>query len=460
MDAAAANDTILVTNGVYDTGGRLAGGQVLTNRVAIDKPLVVRSVNGPEVTIIEGAGPYGDAAIRCVYLGTNAALIGFTLTNGHTRTSSGVWPPLPDDCGGGVFCETSAVASNCVLTGNSAFCGGGASYGKLYNCTLTGNSAEVGNGGYGGGAYHGTLYNCTLTGNLAEAGGGAADSTLYNCVLTGNSARYGGGAWGGTLYNCTLTGNSAYYHGGGANGSMLYNCTLTGNSADFYGGGAIGGTLYNCIVYYNTASNGPNFSDCTLNNCCTTPDPGGAGNITAEPQFVNTNGDYHLASGSPCIDAGNNADAAGSTDLDGRSRIIGSAVDMGCYEAPQIYVGESPLHYVSLSGGNVWPYTNWATAATIMQHAVDAANVGDTVLATNGVYDTGGRLAGGQVLTNRVAIDMPLVVRSVNGPEVTIIKGAGPRWRCGDPVRLFGNERGIDRVHADQRPYPDFWMDL
>ena len=77
------------------------------------------------------------------------------------------------------------------------------------------------------------------------------------------------------------------------------------------GGGAYGGTLYNCIVYYNMASNGPNFSGSTLNYCCTTPVPDGAGNITTEPQFVNTNGDYHLASGSPCIDAGNNAYAAG-----------------------------------------------------------------------------------------------------------------------------------------------------
>ena len=100
VDAAAASDTIWVTNGVYEIGGRTANG-ALMNRVVIDKPLVVRSVNGPEVTVIKGAKPDGwdgYGAIRCVYLGTKATLIGFTLTNGCTSLDSDV-----NGYGGGIF---------------------------------------------------------------------------------------------------------------------------------------------------------------------------------------------------------------------------------------------------------------------------------------------------------------------------------------------------------------------
>ncbi len=194
IDAADPGDQILVTDGVFQTGGRVVYDSP-TNRVVVDKAVTVQSVNGPTVTVIQGyqvpGTTNGDSAVRCVYLTNGAALIGFTLTNGATRNLSHTGS-FYEGSGGGVLCEfatPTAIVSNCVLTGNSAQFGGGAAEGTLINCVLTGNSA-----GRGGGAAYATLINnCVLTGNSAYGGGGAAEGTLNNCTLTGNSAYFGGG---------------------------------------------------------------------------------------------------------------------------------------------------------------------------------------------------------------------------------------------------------------------------
>jgi hypothetical protein len=396
MDVAQAGDTVLVTNGAYASGGRAVGTNVLVNRVVVDKPITLQSVNGPQVTIIEGgqapSGGNGDGAIRCVYLTSGAVLSGFTLTNGATLTNG---DSILEQSGGGVWCETNAAVTNCTLIGNSANnAGGGAYYGTLNNCTLTNNSSKV-----GGGASGGTLINCTLTGNRASSGGGAASSALNNCTLTGNSANGGGGAFSSTLNNCTLTINSAS-SGGGANGSRLNNCTLNENSAGSYGGGAYGGTLNNCTLTTNSAHYGGGASEAALNNCTLTgneavngdfggtsfgggvyfgtlnnctltgnssyegegaygsrlyncivyndsvgggtmnfccasfpPDSFGIGNITNAPLFVDLlGGNLHLQTNSPCINAGDNTYVTTATDLDGNPRIVSGTVDIGAYE--------------------------------------------------------------------------------------------------------------------------------
>ena len=370
VDAAATGDEIIVTNGIYATGGRAMYG-TMTNRVAITKPLTLMSVNGPEFTIIQGyqvpGTIRGDGAIRCVYLTNAAVLVGFTLTNGATRTSG---DQSAEQSGAGIWCEPGATVSNCVIAGNvasshsrgvyqgilndctiadnSANIGGGACFSTLVNCALTANSATLGGGNcggtlsnctlsnnsasnQGGGTDGGILNYCTLLGNWGYYGGGAYNATLNNCSLKGNRAnRSGGGVQRGTLNNCTLSGNSAN-GGGAAYDATLNNCTVVGNSGNMAAGGVYYGNYRNCIIYFNT--NG-NHMSAALKWCCATPLPSsGIGNITNAPLFLDQVAEnFRLQSNSPCINSGWNAYSAGEADLGGHPRIVGGTVDLGAYE--------------------------------------------------------------------------------------------------------------------------------
>ena len=134
VDAAASGDTVWVSNGVYDTGGGSVSIGAWPTRVVIDRPIQVHSLHGPEETIINGAG------MRCVYVANGAMLSGFMLTNGYTRL---LYQPTNenDGQGGGAYCEGRGRLTNCILTGNWAYNGGGVYGGILNNCRLIGNKA-------------------------------------------------------------------------------------------------------------------------------------------------------------------------------------------------------------------------------------------------------------------------------------------------------------------------------
>lgn len=380
VDIARDGDLILVADGVYKTGGRtvgdvvvggeVIGATVLTNRVVIKKTLTVKSINGPARTFILGQSDStlnaSSQAVRCVYLGSNAVMSGFTITNG-TTTSSGSF--LSDVAGGGVFCEsTNSSISNCVFVGNSSsLYGGGAFSGKISDCIFINNASQLGGGAtasvltrcvfsnnvasYGGGATsHATvldsvvvsnrstftgggvfgsfLARCFLSKNVSDyAGGGASGGTLYQCLLTGNSSQSGGAASASRMDRCVISNNVASYYGGGidsafanqclvisnrasagggAYASSFLNSVIVGNTALDIDGGSARGTAINSIIYYNVAPVNPNGLSYGLLWCCT-PNltPQDLNCITNDPLFVDvTTGDFRLRPDSSCINSG------------------------------------------------------------------------------------------------------------------------------------------------------------
>ena len=305
VNLTIAGDTVLVTNGVYNIGTTVTPGYALNNRVVITNSINVRSINGPNVTIIEGSGTNffnTSLAVRCVYI-KRGLLEGFTLQNGSTYGNGLGSSDYFERNGGGVNMYNAVAgttATNCIIRHCTAVSGGGVCCGTLNNCAISGNMASS----YGGGAFDSTINNCTLSDNTAvNGGGGAKAGTLNSCTISNNTVLeyYGGGAFDGLLKNCIIADNTAP-SGGGTYEGTLNNCTLSGNevsSDDGRGGGAYGGMLNNCILSGNRGGEGGGTYGGTLNNCVL------SGNTTSSA--------YYSGGGGTCYGTLNNCTLSGNT---------------------------------------------------------------------------------------------------------------------------------------------------
>ena len=358
IDAAVDCDTIVVSDGVY-TGARNKdldfGGRLIT----------LRSANGPENCVIDCE--YSGRGFKFQSGETAEAVVdGFTIIRGWSE-------------GAGFHCSagSSPTITRCIMRDNTPYEGGGI---KCYDycapaisyCTFRANVVD----GSGGGILlsdhcDATISHCTFTHNLVtgyygRGGGihcrGSSSPSIDNCVISYNSSVETGG--GITLeYNCN---------------ALITNCTLRGNyvtgetaAAPMGGGiyvGIAGAQITNCVVWGNAPEQIYDTNDeAEVTFCAVEGGFPGEGNLDEDPVFA-LEGDAHITSDSPCVDAGNNSPAGGLAehDLDGRARVLDgdgdsvAVVDIGAYEvdpaAPGLAVApETLVFFAPVGGDNPYP---------------------------------------------------------------------------------------------------------
>ncbi|MCX6916999.1 MAG: hypothetical protein NT167_28835, partial [Verrucomicrobia bacterium] len=422
VDAAAAGDTVYVTNGVYTLGGKAMAGD-LTNRVTLDKALTVQSVNGPLVTAIQGAGATNSTtAVRCAWLTNGASLVGFTLQGGATRL---VGDTFTLRSGGAVWgSSTSASVLNCLVISNAAaFYGAAGFQAALINCAVIGNNSAAWV------LYSNILKSCTVVSNY---GGGTYQCAATNSIIQYNTpGNYAGGAYANCCSSPTPPGGSGNISSApqllfdGIHLSATSPCIGAGGY--FTAGTDIDGQPWAAPPSIGCDEWKPDPVIITKPTFKLTSDPVGFSvgiTVVGQAPFYC----WWTRNGSAIEDDGHYS-ASHATNL------VATGIALSDPGAYQVVVSNTAgvatsavtqlvFHYANpANASSSSPYTTWSAAATNLQDAITAASPGDIILATNGTYATGGKAMVGD-LTNRVTLDKPLLLVSVNGPGTTTIQGA------------------------------------
>lgn len=323
-----------------------------------------------------------------VYMGDNWVLSNCILSNNTAmRNGGGAWVSATGAL------HNCLIENNSVTAVSSG--GGGVyfdnrnSYNSIVaavNCYFEENSCMAtqtisGTNRYGGGAVssgQNTIFeDCYFIHNTCANPGGAVicsnGNTFSNCMFFLNEATSGACIYGGSssnlrVSNCLMANNAATTKGGciyitgstccAINSTFVNNDAPTG--AAIYGGSGV--TLFNSIVWNNGTVAENQVSGATDVTCMYTAIQGvlasGDGNLnvtTEDIAFTDpcsiigipTNEDdmeavfdaeYTISSSSVCKDAGNlsiiylSGYQFPETDLNGDERVVGSAIDLGCYE--------------------------------------------------------------------------------------------------------------------------------
>jgi hypothetical protein len=439
ITATSKGDTVLVTNGVYAFGGAVVTGDLL-NRVALTNAITVQSVNGPWVTTILGAGATnGTAAVRCAWLTNGAALIGFTLTGGATRTSGDTFI---QESGGAVWCAaTNSYIGNCaILSNTAAMYGAGVYQGTIRNSLISSNGTSSPSGGA---IYKSVLINCTVVGNVTY--GASFPTAVTNCIIYFNgpsgSQNYSVGEY--SYSHCCTSPTPLLGTGNFTNPPQLFidGAHLTANSPCIGAGISVsGGTdifgqpwssppSVGCAEWQPAPFVGTPQLKLSTNSVGFSIGTSGVNGATPcnvawlqNGSPLQDNGHFTFTQSSNLVAKGVFYSDAGSYQL-----VVSNAFGMVTSTVAQVVI-----HCADAAGANpVAPYTAWSNAATNLQDAINAAGVGEIVMATNGTYSSGGLVMAGD-LTNRVALNKAILATSVNGYTTTIIQGA---W---DPIATNG----------------------
>ena len=415
VNAAEAFDTITVLPGTYSGDGNI-------NIDLLGKKIYLQSQDGPENTIID-CQQLGRGFYLHLYEDSTTVIDGFSIINAESGSDIenggglGIFWSSPlvinciiDNChsekGGAMMIQNShAILRNCIISNNRADYFAGICI--IDSDVLIGNTLFDGNIGqcisaiailsYGAA----TIRNSKFINNETVPNCGATIDVYYgssldliNCEIIDNEGDGISISNGShvTVNNCLIANNNGpgvYVTNPG--GSIDFqNTNILFNSEEGMTVGKTGLNMRNCIIYGNeleeiylwSSNQTPTISYSLVEGRTT----GGVvgiidwqgDNYDENPIFRDLEEhEYFLEIESPCINAGDPemGSLASEYDLSGNPRIIGEAIDIGCYEYLIIHVSDTTE---LCEGDSIYYHDQWIK---------DNALVYDTSLSING-YDS------------------------------------------------------------------------